>query len=95
MPLSNIWQMWHCEDDHTLHFALPLVDESVDMLGTSKARLGQALRTMAAVESRIHNVGGCFCGFLRAAAYGGGGRYISTWSPYCQHKGCSSASAWT
>ena len=41
--------MWRCEDDHTLHFALPLVDGSVDMLGTSKARLGQALRTMTAV----------------------------------------------
>ena len=40
------------EDDHPLHFALPLVDESLDVLDTSKARLGQALRTMAAVESR-------------------------------------------
>ena len=35
--------MWRCEDDHTLHFALPLVD----VLDTSKA-----LWTMATAEAR-------------------------------------------
>jgi hypothetical protein len=42
------------EDDRTLHFALPLVDESLGLLDTSRARLGQALRTMATAEAHIH-----------------------------------------
>jgi hypothetical protein len=46
-----------------LHFALPLVDESLDVLDTSKARLGQALRTIATAEAGIHRVGGCFVDF--------------------------------
>ena len=42
------------KDDRTLHFALPLVDESLGLLDTSRARLGQALRTMATAEAHIH-----------------------------------------
>ena len=45
------------EDDRTLHFALPLVDESLGLLDTSRARLGQALRTMATAEAHIHRPG--------------------------------------
>ena len=53
------------EDDRTLHFALPLVDESLGLLDTSRARLDQALRTMATAEARG-----------RAAAYEARGRMV-------------------
>lgn len=42
------------EDDRTLFFALPLVEESVDYLCTSEMRLGQATRTIATAEAHIH-----------------------------------------
>ena len=41
------------EDDRTLFFALPLVEESLDYLDTSEKRLGQAMRTIATAEVHI------------------------------------------
>lgn len=43
------------EDDRTLFFALPLVEESVDYLDTSEKRLGQATSTIATAEARTHH----------------------------------------